>query len=250
MIDIDLFTVISAFISIFFGSLIKGAIGFGLPVIVTPIMIFFLPLTDVIALQIMPICISNIQQCWATRSRMYILNQFYPMIVANIVILLLGSFILVRLNPALLMPIIGILIILQAVFSRLPFFNINNSSKISPAIIISGIFSGILGSISSFYAFPSVQVLVATRLKRDEFIFIVGFFLSTGFIALWIGILVNGFPVIKMLPLSLILTLPSILGMSLGNIIRKNLNSKWFYTMVRIMLIMTGTLLIGKSLIF
>ena len=60
---IEIFPFACAIGSIFLGSFIKGTIGFGLPIIATPVMILFLPLHEVIALQILPICIANIQQC-------------------------------------------------------------------------------------------------------------------------------------------------------------------------------------------
>jgi hypothetical protein len=46
------------------GVLSKGALGFGLPLIATPIMLFVLPLPEIVAILALPITIANIQQIW------------------------------------------------------------------------------------------------------------------------------------------------------------------------------------------
>ena len=244
---IEIYPFACAIGSIFLGSFIKGTIGFGLPIIATPVMILFLPLHEVIALQILPICIANIQQCWLTRRHKSVLGLFWPMIVSNITILFFGSYFLLRLNTEILMPIIGVLIILQAVANNAPIFNLRSIKNIKGIILLSGIASGALGTMSSFYAFPSVQVMIGMKLKREEFVFIVGFFLATGSIGLWLGILANGFSVTNSLPASALLIMPSVIGMALGNKIRNKLRKGWFTGVIRAMLILMGFFLIFKA---
>jgi len=249
MLGLEWTTLLAATLSIFCGSYIKGAIGFGLPVIVTPIMIFFLQLPDIITLQLFPICISNIQQCWLTRHHAHLLKKIWPMIVINVFILLLGGQILVKSNSLRLMPIIGGLIVLQALLSEMNYFVLKDNKNFKIWMILSGITSGILGSISSFFAFPSVQLIFSLQLKREEFVFLVGFLLSTGFIALWTGIALNGFDIQEKLPLSILLIGPTLIGIWLGNVTRKAFSPKWFKIGVRVMLVLTGLTLIIKSLV-
>ena len=123
MIEIELTVFICAMLSFFIGSVIKGTIGFGLPVITTPVLIFFLPLPEVIALQILSVFVGNIQQCWSTRNQAAILKQFWPMVLANIIILFLGSRLLVQLDITILMPIIGFLVIYKPYSPMHPFSN-------------------------------------------------------------------------------------------------------------------------------
>ena len=249
MVGLEWTTLLAAIISVFFGSYIKGAIGFGLPVIVTPIMIFFMQLPDIITLQLFPICVSNIQQCWLTRRHAHLLKLFWPMIIINICILLLGSQILLQLNTLMLMPIIGGLIILQALLGESNYFTLKNTKSIKLWIILSGLISGVLGSISSFFAFPSVQLILSLKLKREEFVFLVGFLLSTGFIALWAGITLNGYNMQDKIPLSVLLVAPTLFGMWFGDATRRMFSPKWFKLGVRSILILTGLTLIIKSLI-
>ena len=183
MLGLEWTTLLAATISIFCGSYIKGAIGFGLPVIVTPIMIFFLQLPDIITLQLFPICISNIQQCWLTRHHAHLLKKIWPMIVINIFILLLGGQILVKLNTLVLMPIIGGLIVLQALLSEMNYFVLKDNKNFKIWMILSGITSGILGSISSFFCFSVCSINLLFTIKKRRICFLVGFLLSTGFIA-------------------------------------------------------------------
>ena len=249
MPEIEWFTLFFAIFSIFIGSFIKGLIGFGLPVIVTPILIFFLPLPEIITLQLLPICVSNIQQCWLTRKHAKLLKIFWPMIAANMIILFFGSQVLVTLNTIILMPIIGILIILQALMADMTFFKDNKRNKNPILIVLSGIASGVLGSISSFFAFPSIQLIFSMQLKREEFVFIVGFLLSTGFISLWTGITLNGYDMFDKLPLSFFLIVPTIIGVWLGNLTRNAFSPNWFKIGVKGMLILTGLTLITKNIL-
>ena len=169
------------------------------------------------------------------------------MVLSNITILFFGSYFLLKLNTEILMPIIGALIILQAVANNAPIFNLRSVKNIKSIILLSGIASGALGTMSSFYAFPSVQVMIGMKLKREEFVFIVGFFLATGSIGLWLGILANGFSVTNNLPASALLIIPSVIGMALGNKIRNRLRKGWFTGVIRAMLILMGIFLIFKA---
>ena len=51
--------------AVFLGCFVKGALGFGLPLIATPIMMFVLPLPEIVAILVLPIAIANLYQILA-----------------------------------------------------------------------------------------------------------------------------------------------------------------------------------------
>lgn len=247
MIDVSMHIILVALVAFFLGSFVKGAVGFGLPMIATPILIFFLPLPVIVAITILPILVANVQQCWMTRHYARILLKVWPMIVANVVILFFGSQFIVSMNNESIRFVIGILIILHALVADSSIIHLPKQTNVKLATLISGVASGVLGSISSFYSFPSVQLLYAMRLKPDEFVFAIGALLMSGFFALWAGIAMYGFPVQDWLWLSALIVLPVIAGIQIGSKARSILSASLFRSLIKLMLIASGITLISKS---
>jgi hypothetical protein len=75
-------------------------------------------------------------------------------------------------------------------------------------IIPAGIASGILGSLTAMYSFPSLQLFMMMRIKKDDLAMLLGVFLSLGYVALWLGISHAGFPVGDNLLLSALMLIP------------------------------------------
>ena len=69
--------------AVFLGCFVKGALGFGLPLIATPIMMFVLPLPEIVAILVLPIAIANLYQIWLNRAHWRILQKFWPLIAAS-----------------------------------------------------------------------------------------------------------------------------------------------------------------------
>ena len=235
-------------LAIVLGGFIKGAIGFGLPFIATPVMILYLPLAEVVSLLILPVLSSNFQQCWATRSSAGIMKTIWPMITVNFAVLLVGSYLFLGASSTLTQAAIGFLIILHALVGdkTMPISAQGRHSGI--LMSASGLVSGMLGSVSSFYSFPSVQALYSSRISPEAFVFAIGTLLSSGFIALWLGVFLQGSSTPSGLLASAAMVIPATLGMWLGNQARDRLQEQLFRVIVRIMLIATGVGLLAKSL--
>ena len=66
---------LAVLMAVLLGCFVKGALGFGLPLIATPIMLFVLPLPEIVAILALPITIANIQQIWLNRKQWQILKS-------------------------------------------------------------------------------------------------------------------------------------------------------------------------------
>ena len=231
------------------GGFIKGAIGFGLPFIATPILVFYLPLSEAVALILLPVLASNLQQCWVTRAAADVLRAVWPMILANFLVLLIGSYLLLGANSELTKIAIATLIMLHALFGDrqmdVPVLNRWRGLAMAGA----GVTSGLLGSVTSFFSFPSVQLLHTLKLPPASFVFAIGILLSSGFIALWLGISLRAFQPPAVLAYSLWLVVPTVLGVWFGNLARERLPEEAFRTAVRVMLFATGAGLLLRSLL-
>ena len=154
---------LAVLMAVLLGCFVKGALGFGLPLIATPIMLFVLPLPEIVAILALPITIANIQQIWLNRKQWQILRQFWPLITSSTLVMLVGAPLMVAIDSRLLGILIGLMIALHAILSSFPrgqFQNKSLSSKTMNHLIIpAGIVSGILGSLTAF----TIDSQTATR---------------------------------------------------------------------------------------
>jgi len=238
-----------AFLALFLGSFVKGAIGFGLPLISTPILVLFYPLGDVITLLLLPVLVANAQQCWAARHFAYVLKRIWPMMVCNSVILLCGGWFIVNLDVSILRIFIGLLIIAHVFLADRDIFWGISEDRVGVYSALCGICSGVLGSLTSFMSFPSVQFLYSLKLDANEFVFAVGVLLATGFLSLWLGIGLSGFDVGQNIDLSVLSIVPVMIGMFAGNLARKHLHTELFRMVVKYLLAASGIGLIIRGII-
>ena len=237
-----------AFLALFLGSFVKGTIGFGLPLVSTPILVLFYPLGDVITLLLLPVLVANAQQCWATRHFAYVLKRVWPMMVCNSVILLCGGWFIVNLDISILRIFIGFLIIAHVLLADRDILSAISEDRVGVYSAIYGSCSGILGSLTSFMSFPSVQFLYSLKLNANEFIFAVGVFLATGFLSLWLGIALSGFDVRQNIDLSVLSIIPVMIGMWAGNLARNYLHTDLFRMVVKCLLAASGIGLIIRGI--
>ena len=237
--------------AVFLGCFVKGALGFGLPLIATPIMMFVLPLPEIVAILLLPIAIANLYQIWLNRAHWRILKKFWPLIAASTLIMLIGAPIMVFLDGNFLGILIGLMIFLHALLSGLPLSLLQAPSvahkTMQKMIIPAGVISGILGSLTSMYSFPSLQLMLMMRVPKDDLNLLLGAFLSLGYIALWIGILKTGFPVGNTLTLSALMMIPAVAAQQVGHIARRNISEAAFRHFVHFALACAGLMLIVEG---
>ncbi len=237
--------------AVFLGCFVKGTLGFGLPLIATPIMMFVLPLPEIVAILVLPIAIANLYQIWLNRAHWRVLQKFWPLIAASTLIMLLGAPIMVFMDGDFLGILIGLMIFLHALLSGLP-PSLLQAPSLTPGtmqkmIIPAGVVSGLLGSLTSMYSFPSLQLMMMMRVPKDDLNLLLGAFLSLGYIALWIGILKTGFPVGNTLTLSALMMIPAVAAQQVGHIARRNISEAAFRHFVHFALACAGLMLMVKG---
>ena len=235
------------------GCFVKGAIGFGLPLIATPIMMFVLPLPEVVATLALPITVANLFQIWLNKAHWRILRQFWPLVATSTAIMLLGAPIMMAIDNNFLGILIGLMILLHAALSSIPLLQIQQFSippkTLSNMIVPAGIASGIFGSLTSMYSFPSLQLMMMMRISKDDLNLLLGVFLSLGYIALWCGISNAGFPVSNNFVLSGLMIIPAILGQQIGHLARRRISEDAFRHIVHFALACAGITLMIRGLV-
>ncbi|MFT5111546.1 MAG: putative membrane protein YfcA [Parasphingorhabdus sp.] len=230
--------------ALFAGGFVKGAIGFGLPLVVTPILIIFFPLPQVISLIFLSVLVSNIQQIWLTRKVFAVFGKISGLVITNAIVLVSVSGVLVSLDGNAIRLLIGVLIIVHVlVADRSVKYRIPAGKEVLLGASVGGV-SGLLGSVTSIFAFPSIQFLYTLRLTSDQFVFASGCLMISGFTSIWLGISLGGFPVGSQLEGSLYAIIPTVIGMLLGNRARQRLSFQRFRVLIKFLLGMIGINLI------
>ena len=229
------------------GGLVKGTLGFGMPMVALPIIAFVLPATTAMMLLCAPILLTNFLQIkFKEGVSSY---RFLPMFVSLIIGLIIGARLILEININTITQIIALSIIFAALVNcfGIRIENINKSWEKTITILI-GFGSGILGGLSTFYGPPMLAYLVAADLPKEKFIRTVSTMYFIGSFPLYGSLIYYGFATKQDLMVSIALIIPAFIAQQLGTKIRDKINQKQFRICVLTTLIVLGFSLLIKTL--
>ena len=229
------------------GGLVKGTLGFGMPMVALPIIAFVLPATTAMMLLCAPILLTNFLQIkFKEGVSSY---RFLPMFVSLIIGLIIGARLILEININTITQIIALSIIFAALVNcfGIKIENINKSWEKTITILI-GFGSGILGGLSTFYGPPMLAYLVAANLPKEKFIRTVSTMYFIGSFPLYGSLIYYGFATKQDLIVSVALIIPAFIAQQLGTKIKDKINQKQFRICVLTTLIVLGFSLLIKTL--
>ena len=216
------------------GGLIKGTLGFGMPMVALPIIAFTIPATTAMILLCAPIFLTNFLQI---KFREGISSyRFLSMFLFLVFGLIIGARLILEINLNTITQIIALSIIFAALVNCFGFkiTNINDThEKIITSII--GFGSGILGGLSTFYGPPMLAYIVAVDLPKEKFVRTVSTMYFIGSFPLYGSLIYYGFASKEDLLFSIFLIVPAFLGQQIGTRIRDKINQKQFRTSILIL---------------
>lgn len=229
------------------GGLVKGTLGFGMPMVALPIIAFIIPPTTAMILLCAPIFLTNFLQIkFKEGVSSY---RFLPMFISLVVGLIIGARLILEININTITQIIAVSIIFAALVNCFG-FKINNINQNYEKIIttIIGFGSGILGGLSTFYGPPMLAYLVAVDLPKEKFVRTVSTMYFIGSFPLYGSLIYYGFATKEDLIFSLILIIPAFISQQIGTKIRDKINHKQFRNLVLSTLIILGISLFLKTI--
>lgn len=229
------------------GGLVKGTLGFGMPMVALPIIAFIIPPTTAMILLCAPIFLTNFLQIkFKEGVSSY---RFLPMFLSLVVGLIIGARLILEININTITQIIAVSIIFAALVNCFG-FKINNIKQNYEKIIttIIGFGSGILGGLSTFYGPPMLAYLVAVDLPKEKFVRTVSTMYFIGSFPLYGSLIYYGFATKEDLIFSLILIIPAFISQQIGTKIRDKINHKQFRNLVLFTLIVLGISLFLKTI--
>ena len=239
--------IIIIILAVLAGGLVKGTLGFGMPMVALPIIAFIIPPTTAMILLCAPIFLTNFLQI---KFRQGVSSyRFLPMFLSLIVGLIIGARLILEIDVKTITQIIAVSIIFAALVNcfgiKIKNINKNHENTITSLI---GFGSGILGGLSTFYGPPMLAYLVAVDLPKEKFVRTVSTMYFIGSFPLYGSLIYYGFATKEDLIFSLILIIPAFIAQQVGTKIRDKFNQKQFRICILITLIILGFSLLVKTL--
>lgn len=233
----------------FVAGAVKGASGFGLPVVAVALLPFVVPVEMALALNSIVIFLTNLQQIRQGGEIRAGFSAAWPMMVGMAIMVPLGALFAEGVHEQTLMAILGTFILLFVA-----------SNFVNPSLRIPrgyeqrtgfgmGLVSGVVGGLTSAPGPIFVTYVVALHLARPVFMTALGFIMSLFGLTValsyaWVGILrwEHAVPVLLSIP-------PVLAGMWLGNLWARRLPLDSFRRIVLILLGVIACLLIRRALV-
>jgi uncharacterized membrane protein YfcA len=226
---------------------IKGTTGLGLPVAAVGLMAQFIDPKLAITLMVFPIVFANTWQFYRAKNHLLIIKQYWRLATAVFASILIATTFTANIPSTALTAFLGIVVIVFASTNLLfkPPSIPDHANR--PMQIIFGVAAGIMGGLTAVFSPPITMYLMGRGVEKDQFVSVSGFVFLVGCVPLTLGFLNNGLltPTISIQSMAMII--PTLMGFSLGELIRKRINPEDFKKVVLIFFFVMGANLIRKS---
>lgn len=207
---------------------VKGVIGLGLPTVSMGLLGLAMPTPQAAALLIIPSTLSNLWQLAQGGNLRPLLKRLMPMLLAVLAGTLLGSAWLgLGAGPGVVRALGGALLLYAVLGLCLPTLNVSPAHEtwMGP---LCGLLTGMVTAATGVFVIPAVPYLQALRLGRDELVQALGLSFTVSTAALAVGLAGQGQLTGELLGASLMLVLPTLLGMAVGQWLRHRISAAAF----------------------
>ncbi len=227
---------------------VKGVIGLGLPTVSLALLTVALDLPSAMALLLLPSFITNVWQAAVGGHGREIIKRLWPFLTLATVMVWLGGTALTRVDVSLLSALLGALITTYAVIS-LAGVRLNISSGQERwAGPLFGTVNGILTGMTGSFVVPGVMFLQAIGLPRDTLIQAMGMLFTVSTVALAVALGGNNLLTMELGILSALGVIPALIGMVIGQRIRKLLSEEKFRRVFFLSLLVLGLYIVTGAL--
>jgi len=250
LVDFSPFLLGLAVLATLFAGFVKGAVGFGMPMITISILGSFLAPEIALAALIIPTLITNGWQALrgGVTSAWRALVEFRLFIGPLLIFIALSAQLVGRIPSQAMFVIIGVPVTLFAATQLFGWqFKIAPRHQARLQLILGSI-AGVIGGISGVWGPPTGAYLTATDVPKTDHIRIQGVVYGIGAVVLFFAHLKSGVLNSATLPLSLWLVIPAMLGMAVGFKLQDRLDQVRFRRATLIVLIIAGANLLRRGL--
>ena len=238
----------AAFVFLFAG-IVKGVLGIGLPTISISMLAQFVDPRVAIALLLLPALVTNSWQIYRGGQIVRSARLLYPFVVTMAVVMFVASLFAARASTKLLVAGIGIMVVLWTLTSL-----IRTPPKVPERLhkalqVFCGFMAGLFGGLTAIWSPPMVMYLLSIRCDKEDFVRFTGFIIICGTVPLTLGYIVNGLLDKSLALASGLMIIPTFLGFSIGEFIRKFIGGQQFQKIVLIVFCLMGLNLIRRAFV-
>lgn len=243
----DAETVVLVGLTFFFGGLVKGAIGLGLPVVVLAILAPALGLKAALAIFLVPGVVTNIWQALSGPHLGDLARRLWPFLAAAVGGIALGAQVLKDADTALLEALLGGLLIAYSVTSLVAMQLPPPGRRERWMGPLAGGFGGLLFGMAGIFIVPGILYLQTLGMKRDMFVQALGLTFLTISTALAVSLTGVGLVSVAQAALSAAAVAPTALGIWAGVRVRHRISEKGFRRLFFVGLIGAGAFMIWRA---
>lgn len=245
-----LWAFVAAFAVTLFAGIVKGAIGFGVPLIILSGLALFLDPLLAVAGLVLPAVVSNVIQVLrhpVADIRNALAEHWRYITIICILILIVTQFV-VFVPERVFFLILGIPVIVLSVIQLAGIrFVIPPARRRSSEWVI-GAMTGILGGFTGSWGPLTVLYLIALDTPKMRQLLVQGAVYSLGAVALLVGHLQSGVMNAATIPFSALLLVPIFIGMKIGFWVGDRLDADLFRKLTLLLLVVAGANLVRRGL--
>jgi len=244
-IDANMILILATFL---LAGMVKGVIGLGLPTISLAILTVALDLPSAMALLLVPSFVTNLWQAAVGGNSRLILARTWPFLLMATVTIWFGAQALLHVQLSMLSALLGALLTAYAVASLSGLRFTISRSRANWAGPLLGMVNGVLTGMTGSFVVPGVMYLQALGFTRDALIQAMGMLFTLSTLALALALQSNDLLTVEHGTSSTIALLPAILGMLLGQRIRRMISESLFRKIFFVSLLAIGVYIIVTAL--
>ncbi len=231
----------------FLAGAVKGVIGLGLPTVSLALLTVAIDLPSAMALLLVPSFVTNLWQALVGGHLKAALGRIWPFLSMATVTVWLGALALTRVDISWLSALLGALLVVYAAFSLAGLRLAVTARQEAWTGPLAGAANGILTGMTGSFVVPGVLYLQALGLTRDMLIQAMGLLFTASTIALAVALGGNDLLSLELGPWSAAALLPAILGMWIGQRVRRVLSEPLFRRVFFIALLILGGYIIAGA---
>lgn len=163
------FLIIFAFI-LFFSALIQGSIGFGFPLISTPLLAMVTDMKTAVLYVAIPTLLINIISIFSEGNFLQALKRFYPLAIMGMIGSAIGTQILIYSSSEIFKLLLAVSILFYLFIQKLKFEMAWVNKKPKLAIVVFGFIAGIIGGLTNVMALVLIIYSLESKHSRKEVI--------------------------------------------------------------------------------
>ncbi len=241
-------TALAIFSAILLAGLLKGIIGVGFQTVGIAFLTIITNLPNAISLLLIPSLVTNLWQAGAGGELFTILIRLWPLIITASMMVWFGSIALTSVSLSYLSALLGVLLIVYSAFNLFGLrFEVKTKNEwwLAPFI---GLINGLLTGMTGIFVVPCVFYFQAIGFRKNTLIQSMGVLFTALTLMLIVSLKTKNILTLELSGWSAFAIFPAIIGVFVGQLIRKRISEEVFKKIFFLCLILLGSFITFNAL--